>query len=84
MLDLTFIREHPDEVRDGLRKLYADAPIDEILEADEERRRLLQEAEAFRAQRNEVSKQIGLMPRQREPAAPDRRNAVGGRSHPGA
>ena len=61
MLDLNFIREHPDEVREGLRKLYFDAPIDEILEADEARRNLLGEVEALRARRNDVSKQIGRM-----------------------
>lgn len=61
MLDLNFIREHPDEVRDGLKKLNLDAPIDEILTADEERRWLLQETESLRARRNEVSKQIGRM-----------------------
>jgi seryl-tRNA synthetase len=61
MLDLNFIRERPDEVREGLRKLHLDAPIDEILEADEKRRHVLQEVEALRARRNEVSKQIGRM-----------------------
>lgn len=61
MLSLKLIRENTDEVREGLRKLNATAPIDEIIAADDERRRLLQEAEALKAERNTVSKQIGQM-----------------------
>jgi len=61
MLALKLIRENTDYVRDGLRKLNASAPIDEILAADDERRRLLQEVEALKAERNAVSKQIGQM-----------------------
>jgi seryl-tRNA synthetase len=59
MIDLKFIREHPDEVRDGLLKLHADAPIEEILDFDVERREILQELETLRHQRREKSKQIG-------------------------
>jgi seryl-tRNA synthetase len=59
MLDLNFIREHPDKVKDALIKLHAVAPIDEIVECDEERRELLTESEALRAQRNAVSKEMG-------------------------
>jgi seryl-tRNA synthetase len=64
MLDLTFIREHPDEVKEALVKLNTDAPIDEILELDQERRKLLQEVEALRAERNAGSKQIGALMRE--------------------
>lgn len=64
MLDLAFIREHPDEVKDALVKLNADAPIDEILELDRERRDLLQEVEGLRAERNAGSKQIGGLMRE--------------------
>ena len=69
MLDLKYIRENPDTVKDALRKLHADAPIDEIIALDEERRDVLQEVEALRHQRNVTSKQIGAMkdPAQREP-----------------
>ena len=31
MLDLTYIREHPDEVKHAMASLYVEAPIDEIL-----------------------------------------------------
>nr|MBC8450445.1 serine--tRNA ligase [Chloroflexota bacterium] len=61
MLDLNFIREHPDEVKEALVKLSTDAPIDTILELDAERRELLQEVETLRAERNRVSKEIGRM-----------------------
>jgi seryl-tRNA synthetase len=64
MLDLTFIREHPDEVKEALLKLNTEAPIDEILELDQERRKLLQEVEALRAERNAGSKQIGALMRE--------------------
>jgi seryl-tRNA synthetase len=62
MLDLTTIREHVDEVKTAMQALGAsDAPIDRILQLDAERRRLLTEAEALKAERNRVSKEIGRM-----------------------
>ncbi len=61
MLDLKFIRENPALVREALVNLNTDAPIDELLELDEERRNLLQELESLRARRNVVSKDIGRM-----------------------
>jgi seryl-tRNA synthetase len=64
MLDLAFIREHPDQVKEALVKLNTDAPVDEILELDRERRSLLQEVEALRAERNVGAKQIGALMRE--------------------
>ncbi len=61
MLDLTYIREHTDEVKQAMVNLYAEAPIDEILELDRKRRALLQEVEQLKQQRNVVSKEIGRM-----------------------
>jgi seryl-tRNA synthetase len=61
MLDLRFIRENPDLVKEALVKLNTTAPIDEILSLDEQRRELLSEVEALRARRNAVSKEIGKM-----------------------
>lgn len=61
MLDLNYIREHVDEVKDAMAKLYADAPIDAILDLDRRRRALLQEVEQLKNQRNVVSKEIGKM-----------------------
>jgi seryl-tRNA synthetase len=64
MLDPAFIREHPGQVKEALVKLNTDAPIDEILELDRERRSFLQEVEALRAERNVGSKQIGALMRE--------------------
>jgi seryl-tRNA synthetase len=61
MLDLRFIRENPDLIKEALVKLNTAAPIDEILGLDEQRRELLSEVEALRARRNAVSKEIGKM-----------------------
>jgi seryl-tRNA synthetase len=61
MLDLNFIRERPDEVKEALVRLNTTAPIDAILELDEKRREMIKEVEALRAKRNDVSKQIGRM-----------------------
>jgi seryl-tRNA synthetase len=61
MLDLRFIRENPDLVREALVKLNTTAPIDDILGLDEQRRGLLSEVEALKARRNAVSKEIGKM-----------------------
>lgn len=64
MLDIRLIREQPDVVKEAMRKLNAQAPIDDILRLDEERRELLQEVEGLRHRRNTVSTQIGQMKEQ--------------------
>lgn len=61
MLDIQIIRENPDAVKDALQKLQAEAPIDEILSLDRNRREILQEVEGLRQKRNETSAQIGKM-----------------------
>ncbi len=61
MLDLNFIRENTELVKEALIKLNTTAPIDEILALDEERRSLLSEVEALRHQRRVASKKIGTM-----------------------
>ena len=61
MLDLKFIRENPEAVRQALEKRQDSAPLDDILRLDQERRRLLGEAEGLRARRNEVSKNLSRM-----------------------
>jgi seryl-tRNA synthetase len=60
MLSLQFIRENTERVRAAARdKGIADAPIDRVLELDDERRRLLQEVERRRAEQNALGKQVG-------------------------
>jgi seryl-tRNA synthetase len=57
MLSLAFIREHEALVREGARKKGEEAPIDEILALDRERRAVLQEVEAHKARQNQLSAQ---------------------------
>lgn len=62
MLDINLIRENPDLVRKALRDRQDNpAPVDSILQLDEKRRALLVEAEALKAERNAVSKEISKM-----------------------
>ncbi len=61
MLDLNFIRENADQVKQALRDLNGEAPIDDILTLDQKRRDVLQEVEVLRAERNRGSKQIGKL-----------------------
>jgi len=66
MLDIKFMREQPDLVKEAMIKLNApDAPVEEALTLDRRRRELLQEVEALRAERKAVSKKIG---RTKDPA----------------
>lgn len=67
MLDLTFIREHPEQVKAALERREADADqVDEALALDERRRELLTEVETLRATRNRESKRIGRLEDQAE------------------
>jgi seryl-tRNA synthetase len=62
MLDINLIREQPDLVRKALQDRQMDAgPVDDVLKLDETRRALIQEVENLKAQRNQVSKEIGRM-----------------------
>jgi seryl-tRNA synthetase len=64
MLDLNFIRENPDKVKAALIDLNIEAPIDEILQLDQQRRELLKEVEALRQERNSGSKVVGQLMRE--------------------
>ena len=63
MLDIKLIRENPDKIKAGLKakEVDCDELIDRILELDEQRRTLLQQTEALKAEQNKVSKQIQLL-----------------------
>src|SRR3990170_8335857 len=63
MLSLPFIREHPEEVRHALARRAAEAPLDDVLALDADWRRILQEVESLRAERNALSKEIGELTR---------------------
>ena len=62
MLDIKFVRENPEIVKENIRKKFQDSKlplVDEVIELDQENRTIKQEVEALRAQRNKLSKQIG-------------------------
>lgn len=59
MLDLKFIRENPNQVKDGLKRKFDNSDVDYILQLDAERRDLIRETEALKAERNAVSAEIG-------------------------
>ncbi len=59
MLDINLIRERPDYVKDALVKLNSDAPIDDILALDEQRRANVSVVDELRAQRNTLSREVG-------------------------
>ena len=63
MLDIKLIRERPDFVRQRLATRGAgdEQHIDELLKLDEQRRKVLAEAETLKAQRNRISKEIGML-----------------------
>jgi len=61
MLDIRFIREHPDLVRAGARKKRMEMDLDGLLRLDERRRKLTQKGDALRAQSNRASKQIAQL-----------------------
>ncbi len=58
MLDIRFIRENPDRVREGARKKRIECDVDAILDVDGRKRALMQEAEELKAIRNRVSKEV--------------------------
>ena len=64
MLDIRFVREHPDEVRENIRKKFQEQKlplVDEVLALDAELRAVKTEADSLRARRNSLSKQIGVL-----------------------
>ncbi|MEX0682924.1 MAG: serine--tRNA ligase [Dehalococcoidia bacterium] len=63
MLDIRVLREEPERVRRALALRHTEAPLDTALAADAERRTLLTEVEALRAERNTISKEIGELAR---------------------
>lgn len=58
MLDIKFIRENPDAVRQGLLNKNAKDIVDEIIALDEERRKFISQTEDLKSKKNQVSAQI--------------------------
>ena len=62
MLDIKFVRNNPDVVKENIKKKFQDEKlplVDEVLELDKRNREIKQEVEALRAERNKISKEIG-------------------------
>ena len=62
MIDIKFLRENPDVVKENIKKKFQDAKlplVDEVIELDLQSRQAQQEADALRANKNKISKEIG-------------------------
>ena len=69
MIDIKLLRENPDLVRENIKKKFQDSKlplVDEVLELDAESRRVKQEADQLRADRNKNSKAIGALMAQKK------------------
>ena len=64
MIDIKFLRENPEVVRQNIRNKFQDSKlplVDEVIALDKENRAIKGEADALRASRNKLSKQIGML-----------------------
>ncbi|HIW80767.1 MAG TPA: serine--tRNA ligase [Candidatus Acetatifactor stercoripullorum] len=64
MIDIKFLRENPEVVKENIRKKFQDSKIpmvDEVIQLDAESRKVKQEADDLRASRNKISKEIGAL-----------------------
>ena len=64
MIDIKFLRENPDIVKENIKKKFQDSKlplVDEVIELDNQRRATQQKADSLRAERNKYSKQIGAL-----------------------
>ena len=64
MLDIRFIREEPEAVKENIKKKFQDSKlplVDEVIDLDAKRRPAIAEADQLRSNRNALSKQIGML-----------------------
>ena len=64
MLDLKFVRENPEVVKQNIRNKFQDQKlplVDEVIALDEQARATQKEADEIRSSRNKISKQIGML-----------------------
>ena len=69
MIDINFLRQNPDKVRENIRKKFQDKKlplVDEVLELDAKRRELQREGDERRARRNALSAKIGQLMREKK------------------
>ena len=70
MLDIKLIRNDKENVKNGLKKRHGEFPIDEIIKLDEERRTIITNVEAKKAEQNQVSKSIGQLKKEGKDLGP--------------
>ena len=64
MIDIKFLRENPEIVKQNIRNKFQDGKlplVDEVIALDEKNRATIKEADELRANRNRISKQIGAL-----------------------
>ena len=64
MLDIKFLRENPDAVKENIKKKFQDDKlplVDEVIALDAQLRAAIKEADDLRSNRNKLSKQIGML-----------------------
>ena len=64
MLDIKFIRDNPDAVRENIKKKFQEEKlplVEQVLALDSENRAAITEASELRAKRNTLSKQVGML-----------------------
>ena len=69
MLDIKFVRENPEIVKENIKKKFQDHKlhlVDEVIELDKELRSLKQTGDELRTRRNSISQEIGLLMRNKE------------------
>ena len=69
MLDIKFVRNNPDVVKQNIKNKFQDEKlplVDEVIALDQRNREIKQEVEALRAEKNKASKQIGAMMAQKK------------------
>src|SRR5436190_16748725 len=68
MLDLTFIRENQERVREALKTRAPKLDFDAFLRLDADRRQILQESDALKAERNKANDEISLLLKEKKDA----------------
>lgn len=64
MIDIKFLRENPDAVKENIKKKFQDYKlplVDQVIELDEQSRAVKKQADELRSNRNKISKQIGTL-----------------------